>query len=215
LNATIVLKSKLIGGLVIVIPDTQSNDNLFEHLTSKGSQVFRGSSENVLQRFFDASKIHKSELIIRLTADCPLIMPTLIDDMLEFFDEVKPEYLSNKIPPTFPDGLDVEIFETKILKNLMQYNLTESEKEHVTLGIYRRPDEFKTFNYTNSEDISYYRWTVDYLEDFNFVTRVYNYFWDKKFTFTINDVIAFINLNPLENDNKIGAEYRDISLKEF
>jgi len=209
-----ILKSNLIGGLVIVIPDTQSNNDLFEHLTSKGYRVFRGASDNVLQRFLDASKIHESELIIRLTADCPLIMPSLLDNMLEFFNQGKVEYVSNKIPPTFPDGLDVEIFETKILRNLAKYNLTKSEKEHVTLGIYSRPNEFKISNYTNKEDISHYRWTVDYAEDFNFIEKVYEYFWDKKFTFTIEDVIAYINLNPHENDNKIGAEFRDISLKK-
>ena len=209
-----ILESKLVGGLVLVIPDTELNDTLSNHLNSKGYTVFRGASENVLKRFYEASKIHKSELIIRLTADCPLIMPDLIDKMLLYFEKTNPQYLSNKLPPSFPDGLDVEIFESKILNNLMTYDLSEQEEEHVTLGIYRRPDKFRIINYLNTQDLSRYRWTVDYFEDYEFVAKVYNYLWEKKRTFKIDDILHYINLNPAENNNELGSKFRDISLND-
>jgi spore coat polysaccharide biosynthesis protein SpsF (cytidylyltransferase family) len=208
-----ILKSKLSGGLVIVIPDTEINDKLSEHLLSQGRLVFRGSSGNVLKRFYDASKIYKSELIIRLTADCPLVMPSLIDCMLEYFDQVNAEYLSNRLPPTFPDGLDIEIFQSKILTELIKRDLTDQEKEHVTLGIYEEETIFKVANYANNRDLSNYRWTVDYMDDFEFIKKVYEYFWQKRFTFETNDILEYINLNPLENNNKLGAAFRDIALK--
>ena len=208
-----ILKSKLIGGLVIVIPDTEINDKLSKHLLSKRRLVFRGSSENVLQRFYDASKIYKSELIIRLTADCPLVMPSLIDCMLEYFDQTNPEYLSNRLPPTFPDGLDIEIFQSEILAELINCNLTNQEKEHVTLGIYQGSTRFKVANYANNRDLSDNRWTVDYTEDFKFIKKVYEYLWQKRLVFEINDVLDYISLNPLQNDNKMGAALRDIALK--
>jgi spore coat polysaccharide biosynthesis protein SpsF (cytidylyltransferase family) len=208
-----ILKSKLVGGLVIVIPDTEINDKLSEHLLSQGRLVFRGSPDNVLQRFYDASKIYKSELIIRLTADCPLVMPSLIDCMLEYFDQVRPEYLSNRLPPTFPDGLDIEIFQSEILTELIEHDLTDQEKEHVTLGIYGGKTTFKVANYANNIDLSNNRWTVDYMEDFEFIEKVYEYFWQKRFSFETNDILEYINLNPLENNNKLGAAFRDIALK--
>lgn len=208
-----IMQSKLVGGLVIVIPDTEINDKLSEHLLSQGRLVFRGSPENVLQRFYDASKIYRSELIIRLTADCPLVMPSLIDCMLEYFDQVNPEYLSNRLPPTFPDGLDIEIFKSEILTKLSKQDLTDREKEHVTLGIYEGKTTFKVANYANNRDLSDNRWTVDYMEDFEFIKKVYEYFWQMRFSFEINDVLEYINLNPLENNNKLGAAFRDIALK--
>ena len=210
-----ILKSKLVEGLVIVIPDTEFNDKLSEHLLSKRLQVFRGSAENVLQRFYEASKIYKSELIIRLTADCPLVMPDLIDNMMEYFYEIKPEYLSNRLPPTFPDGLDIEIFQSEILSNLMNNNLTDQEKEHVTLGIYQGTTKYRVRNYSNHRDLSNYRWTVDYKEDFEFIKKVYEYFWQKRLVFDTNDVLNYINLNPAQNDNKLGAALRDIALKNY
>ncbi len=209
-----IMKSKMIDGLVVLIPDTEINDDLSNHLLSKGRKVFRGPSENVLLRFYEASQIHNSKLIIRLTADCPLVMPSLIDNMLEFFKKVKPEYLSNRLPPTFPDGLDIEIFQSRLLANLMNYNLNHQEKEHVTLGIYQGKNKFRVANYKNPIDLSKYRWTVDYLEDFEFVKKVYEHFWDKRLDFDTNDVLNYINLNPVQNDNKLGAEFRDIALND-
>lgn len=206
-----ILKSKLIGGLVILIPDTEPNDLLSKHLLSKNYHVFRGSSENVFQRFYDASKIYTSDLIIRLTADCPLVMPKLVDEMLEYFGQVQPEYLSNRLPPTFPDGLDIEIFKSEILVNLAKLTLTNEEKEHVTLAIYQ-DNNFHIANFPNDTNLSQHRWTVDYPEDYKFVSVLYQHFWNRRTDFDSADILQFIQAYP-EHDNKVTYHFRDITLK--
>ena len=206
-------KSKRIDDLIVVIPDTKSNDVLFNHLETMGVKVFRGSTNDVLQRFISASNAHKSESIIRITADCPLIMPNLLDQMILYFNQQKVDYLSNTLEETFPDGLDIEIFKANILNRLSQFDLNSEEKEHVTLGIYRRPNIFKVSNFSNTLNLGKLRWTVDYLEDLEFIRRVFLHFEGREEDFDMNEVLDFIKQNPAQ-DNKISSSFRNISLSK-
>ena len=206
-------KSKKIDELIALIPDTKENDPLFDYLSKKKIKTFRGDLSNVFDRFLRASVAYPSDVIIRLTADCPLFMPDLLDAMLDKFQSYDIDYLSNGIEETFPDGLDIEIFKSDVLPKLAKMNLSAQEKEHVTLGIYRRPHLFSIQNYKSSTNMANFRWTVDYLEDFQFVKKVFTHFLGKEDTFNIEDLLNYIAINPEKNDNKTPNNLRNIALK--
>ena len=206
-----IMRAERINNIVVVIPDTPTNDVLADHLEDIGVNIYRGSTNNVLLRFIEASKQFKSHIIIRITADCPLIMPKLLDEMIEYFNNHEIDYLSNSLKETFPDGLDIEIFKADILNQLIKLKLSSEEEEHVTLGIYRRPELFKVVNFSNKIDMGKLRWTVDYVEDYEFICRVFSNFKGKETDFDMTDVLSFINQNP-DLDNKRSSFFRNISL---
>jgi spore coat polysaccharide biosynthesis protein SpsF len=209
-----ILQSKLIEKLVIVIPNNLENNVLNNALRDFGVDVYRGSLNNVFDRFYEASKIFQSETVIRLTADCPLVMPDMIDEMLNYFIEHKPDYLCNAIVETLPDGLDIEIFNSKILQTLSENSLTKEEKENVTLRIWRNPQIFSVANFPHAYNLGNERWTVDYPEDFQFIAEMFSHFGDRSVNIKIADVLEYVRLNPTKA-NKISSAYRNIMLKNI
>ena len=208
-----ILRAKQIGTLVVATSEHPSDDPLVEYLNSIGIESYRGSLDNVFSRFSQII-VGKSPLnIVRLTADCPLVMPEILDAMLEQFWIGDVEYMSNALIPTFPDGLDIEIFTRNCFDKLTTLELSPEELEHVTLGINNRKGSFQVFNFSDSEDRSQLRWTVDYLEDFNFVQDVYAHFTGLEETFTYQDVLDFLVENP-EKMSKISGNRRNESLKK-
>lgn len=207
-----ILRSNLISDLVVAIPDTKENDILNDHLKSLNVKVFRGSHHNVYKRYIDTSKKYPSKSIIRLTADCPLVMPDLLDEMIGHFNSIKTDYLSNALTESFPDGLDIEIFNTEALVRLQEFQLNQQEQEFVTLGIYKRPEYFLLEKFESKVFMGDERWTVDYPEDFEFVTKVFKYFEHDTSGFNIQDVLSYIDLDPSHKNQK-PSEYRNIALK--
>jgi spore coat polysaccharide biosynthesis protein SpsF len=194
-------KAKLVNKTVVAISDQSSDDILANYLESIHQEYIRGSLDNVLGRYVKAEENYNPSAIIRLTADCPLVMPELIDQYLEIFHKSDFDYLSNTLELSYPDGLDIEIIKPGIFKILLELNLSEEEKEHVTLGIYSRKDKFRTHNVSNKTNISDFRWTVDTLDDLVFVKSVYAHFESKEMNFTFEDVLKYVKDNP--NLNRI------------
>lgn len=194
-------KAKLVNKTVVAISDQSSDDILANYLESIHQEYIRGSLDNVLGRYVKAEENYNPSAIIRLTADCPLVMPELIDQYLEIFHKSDFDYLSNTLELSYPDGLDIEIIKPGIFKKLLEFNLSEEEKEHVTLGIYSRKDKFRTHNVSNKTNVSDFRWTVDTLDDLVFVKSVYAHFESKEMNFTFEDVLKYVTDNP--NLNRI------------
>jgi len=194
-------KAKLVNKTVVAISDQSSDDILANYLESIHQEYIRGSLDNVLGRYVKAEENYNPSAIIRLTADCPLVMPELIDQYLEIFHKSDFDYLSNTLVLSYPDGLDIEIIKPGILKKLLEFNLSEEEKEHVTLGIYSRKDKFRTHNVSNKTNISDFRWTVDTSDDLAFVKSIYAHFESKEMNFTFEDVLKYVKDNP--NLNRI------------
>jgi spore coat polysaccharide biosynthesis protein SpsF len=194
-------KAKLVNKIVVAISDDSSDDILAEYLESIHQEYIRGSLDNVLDRYVKAEEKYQPSVIIRLTADCPLVMPELIDQYLEIFDKSEFDYLSNILKLTYPDGLDVEIIAAGTFKKLLEFNLSKEEKEHVTLGIYSRKDKFRTHNVSNKTNISDFRWTVDTYDDLAFVKSIYKHFESEEMNFTFEDVLKYVKENP--NLNRI------------
>ena len=194
-------KAKLVNKTVVAISDQSSDDILANYLESIHQEYIRGSLDNVLGRYVKAEENYNPSAIIRLTADCPLVMPELIDQYLEIFHKSDFDYLSNTLVLSYPDGLDIEIIKPGIFKKLLEFNLSEEEKEHVTLGIYSRKDKFRTHNVSNKTNISDFRWTVDTSDDLAFVKSIYAHFESKEINFTFEDVLKYVKDNP--NLNRI------------
>ena len=194
-------KAKLVNKTVVAISDQSSDDILANYLESIHQEYIRGSLDNVLGRYVKVEENYNPSAIIRLTADCPLVMPELIDQFLEIFHKSDFDYLSNTLELSYPDGLDIEIIKPGIFRKLLEFNLSEEEKEHVTLGIYSRKDKFRTHNVSSKTNISDFRWTVDTLDDLVFVKSVYAHFESKEMNFTFEDVLKYVTDNP--NLNRI------------
>jgi spore coat polysaccharide biosynthesis protein SpsF len=188
--------ARSIDQIIVATSSDQSDDSLAHFLASKGIEVFRGSRDDVLSRFLEIDSKVQPSTIVRLTGDCPLVMPKLIDSMVKRFYLSDCDYLSNTLEPTFPDGLDVEIFQSSALKRLASFDLSLTEREHVTLGMYSRPSHFVLQSFQNDQNFSNKRWTVDYVEDLIFVTNVYKHFVGRELKFSFEDVMSVLADNP-------------------
>ncbi len=197
-----ILQSTAISELVVATSTDQSDDELVDFLKSTDVKVYRGSLENVLSRFELIAKSYKPEHIVRLTADCPLVMTEVLDMVINKYFDAKVDYASNTLHRTFADGLDVEVFSSDALFRLSEFSLSKEEKEHVTLGIYSRPKEFSLLNVESNLDESTHRWTVDYQSDFDFVQRVYGHFRSKELEFGLSDLRLLIARQLKKGDKR-------------
>lgn len=183
-----------LSDVVVATSVESSDDELAEFLTEHGVTVFRGPLNDVAARFLGALEAHPTDIAVRLTADCPLIDPEVVDSVIEKHVETGADYTSNVIDRTFPRGLDCEVFNPSVLRELYEEGLTDFEKEHVTVGIYSRPERFHLENLAGDVDHSDLRWTVDTPEDFEFANWVFEQFSGDDFTSA--DVYALIDANP-------------------
>ncbi len=161
-----------------------------------GLKVFRGSENNVLDRFYRAATIFGSKHIMRVTADCPLIDPDLLDILAEYYFSNKFDYASNNNPPTLPDGLDAEIFTFEALEYSHIHAELPSDLEHVTPYIRNHPALFRIGNWLYHKDLSYLRWTVDESEDFEFVRQIIEFIYPDNKNFRTEDIVGLLHRRP-------------------
>lgn len=159
----------------IVIATTKKNRDDILQQRSRDLDVgcFRGSEEDVLSRYYHASLKNESETIVRITADCPLIDPSLLNRIIETFQEGDYDYVSNVLERTYPDGLDCEVFTAELLKEMYNKTKEDVKREHVTRYLVENQKNYRTKNVSQREDLSDWRWTVDYPEDLEFVRSIY------------------------------------------
>lgn len=205
------IQQSLAKEIVLATSVDESDDELVERVKALGVEVFRGSLNDVHSRFLEILRIFKPDNFLRITGDCPLVMSKLIDEMISLFEFENFDYLSNINPPTFPDGLDLEIVSTQTFLDLPPEELTKEEKEHVTIGLRRRPGLSKHGNFQNRKDLSNMRWTVDYLEDFIFVENVFKFFEGREVEFNMDDILRGLELGSIK-DNLVPHTFRNISL---
>lgn len=181
----------------VILVSTRNPKDKILHTIAKNSNIksFKGKTCDVLDRFYNCAIEFDADPIIRITGDCPLIDSTIIKKMLDQYMKNNYDYLTNTFPPTFPDGLDVEIFSFKTLEKMVRKAKLPSEKEHVTSYIRNHPNEFKIFNYENPKNLSRFRWTVDEERDLTFVRIIYKKM-KPKMSFSMQDVIKIISKFP-------------------
>jgi spore coat polysaccharide biosynthesis protein SpsF len=150
----------------------------------------------VLDRFLSAATSRRPEWVVRLTGDCPLTDPLLIDRLIEETLAIRADYGSTALDPTFPDGLDAEIVRFDVLQAIAAEPRTTAEREHVTLAIHRNPARFRLHSVTGTPDLSQLRWTVDDPRDFDFVTQVYEQLHPTNPAFGTPDILALLRRRP-------------------
>lgn len=191
-----VTRSKKIDKFVVAT-SVDPLDNEIERLCrSNDIECFRGSLNDVLDRFYQTAVKFPADHIVRLTADCPLADPAVIDRVIQFYESGNFDYVSNALEPTFPDGLDVEIFRAACLCEAWKEATLPSEREHVTPFIYQHPARYKIGHYKNSADLSFLRWTVDEEADFQLITQIYTQLYQNKPGFNTDDILALLDRNP-------------------
>lgn len=191
-------RSRRIDNLTVATSTNPSDDPLCDVLRQEGVDFYRGSLDNVAERFADIITRDCPTHVVRLTADCPLADWRVIDLVVESHLSGGVDYTSNSLVRTFPKGLDVEIFRSDVFQRLCGTGLDAEESEHVTLGFYRRVGAFTINNVANSLDEGHLRWTVDYPSDLEFVREVYQKLWGHNRFFTSADVRALsVNSAPL------------------
>lgn len=193
---TRILRSKSIDGIIVATSSERSDDLLAKTLENLGVKVVRGSLQNVFSRFKLAISDPQPDYFLRLTADCPLVMSELIDQMIVVFEKASVDYLSNIVDPTFPDGLDVEIISTPAFLSIEESSLSKYELEHVTPAIYQNPEIFKVQNFKSNVDLRNRRWTVDTEEDLKFVRKVFHQFKGRESNFTLSEMLEVEKVIP-------------------
>jgi spore coat polysaccharide biosynthesis protein SpsF len=191
-----VQRSRKIDGLVIATSTDPSDDAIEGTTRALGCRVYRGDRDDVLGRFVGAANGHVGP-IVRITADCPLLDPTIADQVVDLFlAEPDCDYASNIEPRTYPDGLDVEVVSHELLEHIAGSVDDPSDREHVTRAIRRRLDRFRSTSLVQQDDLGALRWTVDTSDDLDFVRQVVARLGSRRYEADMNAILAAIRADP-------------------
>ena len=193
-----VRRARRIDRLVVATSDQASDDGLAAVVAAAGVDVHRGPLDDVLARFIGAlAAFGPADHVVRLTADCPLADPAVIDATIDGVLKAGADYGSNTPPHrTFPKGLDVECMTAETLQRAADLAASPEEHEHVTWGIYHHPELYRLAYFSQAADEGDVRWTVDYPRDFEFVSAVYEGLYERDPAFTSDDVREFVRARP-------------------
>lgn len=200
-----VKKIKSVQQIALITTKEKSDKVLLDIAENEGIIGFTGDTKDVLNRYYQCAQKISADPIIRITSDCPVIDPYLIEEMLQFFLKNDFDYVSNIHPATYPDGLDAEIFSFQTLEKTALSAKLNSEREHVTPYIEKHPELFKIYNFENNTDLSQIRLTVDQKEDLKLIQKIYSLMSPKN-DFRLNEILDLISKNP--KLLKINSKYK-------
>jgi len=186
--------SEEIDEIILATSTDERNRALCSHVRDLGYRVHEGSENDVLDRYLGAAKITEADVIVRITGDCPLVDSSLVDEVVRGFKASKVDYFSNVDPPTYPDGLDIEVFTSKALQKAAREASKISEREHVTPYLRENPS-FTRASLKNDADYSKLRWTVDEAADFEVVEKIFSHF-APEINFTWKQVLELQKKSP-------------------
>lgn len=189
-------RSTMIDKLVVATSSETTDDELESALNTAGVEVWRGPLDNVFERFALVIDGLEPEHVVRLTADCPLTDPQVIDLTIREHLNAKVDYTSNTNPPTYPDGLDVEIFSVAAFNTLRKDELSVPEREHVTLGFREKTRAFRIHNVSQAVNHEELRWTVDLPEDLAFTRSVYEELYEENPAFGQTEILELLKCKP-------------------
>ena len=189
--------AKKIDNIIVATTIRPEDDVIEKFCLDKGFKCFRGSSEDVLSRVYEAAKKYKTDVIVDVTGDCPLLDPWLIDECVELFLKSDYDYLSNFIEQSYPPGIDVQIFTFKTLKEMDRAAKAQKFREHVTLYILKNPDKYKIFNVRSPREYFYPEWhlELDEEKDYRLIKMIYGALYPGNPRFTTPDIINLLKNN--------------------
>lgn len=199
-----VKSAKKINKVVLATSDQPADQKVIAVARQIGVDSYAGSESDVLDRYYQAAKKYNADIIVRVTGDCPLVDPNIIDQTVEYFlnndfDYVSTAHTNESMNSAYPDGLDTEVFNFSSLAKAWQEAKLKSEREHVTPYIWKNPKIFKISNWQGDDcdqDYSKMRWTVDEECDLKFVREVYKNLYSNKNVFSMKDILNLLKKNP-------------------
>lgn len=181
----------------VVVTTVEREDLKIVELASRlGVRVFCGSEDDVLDRYYQAARLLKASHVARVTADCPVIDPSVIDQTADAYFTDRADYCSNALTQTFPDGMDVEVFSFDALKKAWQNARLTSEREHVTPYIRNHKRMFKIVSLEHPGCLGHYRWTLDEEKDYQFLKELYDGLYRINPLFGMSDILRFLKRKP-------------------
>ena len=216
----VIERAKLIPGIskvTMATPISSEDGPLVQFCKSMDVPVFRGSENDVLDRYYQAALLHQADIVVRITGDCPLIDPMESGKVIKKILEMDADYVSNTNPPMLPDGLDTEALNIDALKTSWENARKNSEREHVTLYICSNPQEFKIGSVLYQDDFSQYRLTLDEMADYLLLKKIFSDLEERGQFGYLNELILILKSNPefLKINRHIGRnEGLDSSLRQ-
>ena len=191
--------AKLVNQIIVATTTDVRDDAIVQFCQTNTITCFRGSPNDVLDRYYQAAKYFQADIIVRITADCPLIDPELIDKTIKAFLDSNVDFAANRLPPpfmrTYPIGLDVEVVSFYALERAWKEATELHEREHVMPYFYEVSGRFKIITLDHEKDLSALRWTVDTTEDLEFIRQILKYL-HCRMDFSWKDVLEVIEKNP-------------------
>lgn len=185
-----------VDDIILATSTSSKDDELATVAQGWGVRVARGSEDDVLSRFSDAIAREDADVVVRITADCPFVDPDIVDSCVQFLTEERLDYVSSAVPPTLPDGLDVEVIRRGALLRAATEAKAAYEREHVTPYLRAGSSAFRTGSLQNASDLSALRWTVDTASDLAFARAVFTRLSGRETSFRTRDVLALLDANP-------------------
>lgn len=192
-------RAKFVDGIVIATTTNKEDDVLVAFCQAHDIDFVRGSEPDVLGRYALAAKKFQADVVVRVTSDCPLIDPEVMDRVISTYLRLadKLDYASNCLIRTYPRGLDTEVFSSQVLQELDHTVMAQNEREHVTLNIIRHPEKYRCLSVECEEgDFSAHRWTVDTAEDFELIRCILEELYPRNPNFSFQDVLTLLKLHP-------------------
>lgn len=191
-------RSKLVNKIIVATTINKTDQPIIDLCDRLSISTYRGSEDNVLSRYYESAVENKANIVVRITSDCPLIDPLIVDQIVDCYirNRDKYDYVSNTIKRTFPRGMDVEVFSFFALEKAYKEATKEYEKEHVTPHIYKNTNKFKVLGYECDEDHSIHRWTVDTSQDFELVKKIIESLYPDNPEFGIMNILDLFKSQP-------------------
>ena len=188
---------KLIDDIVVATTINSKDNEIVDLCKNIGLSFFRGSEEDVMGRVIGAAKSAKADLIVEITADCPIIDPNIIEQIINIYNANSVDYVGNAKIRSYPDGMDTQVFSLKTLESSYQMTTDKVDREHVTLHIRNNPNFFSQINVMASPDIFYpdLGLTLDEWDDYLLIKNIIENFYDNNKFFKCSDIIKFLNNN--------------------
>lgn len=191
-----VKRAKTLDEVWLATTDKPADDVLEKWAVVSGFPCFRGSEQDVLERYLQTARRAKAEVVIRVTSDCPLMDPAIIDLVVSGFLSGGSDYTSNVHPATYPDGQDVEVFSLAVLERAGLNTKLNSEHEHVTAYIWKHPEIFKIQNISHEPDLSAHRWTLDTPADYELLKLIFEEIKRRQIFGTMEEVLEILKDHP-------------------
>ena len=182
---------------IVIATTTKSEDEEIEKIShTHGIECFRGSESDLLDRYYQCAKKYDADVVVRLGSDNPFVDFRVIDRAVQIFKDNEVDFVTNHFEPTYPEGLDVEVYSIHALEKSWNEATLLSEREHVFPYIQNHQDQFKIINFKQDKDCSHLRWSIDYECDYKMTKVIYDYLYEKNQVFPQEDILQLLEKHP-------------------